>query len=278
MSDDFRDDRNDHGGSIRPRRAGEQPAAKTGTPTWVWALFGGGVAGLLLCCVGAYIATQRVKQFAGELANEFAMTVIEDYTDAPAMQEHIGTVTSASMNVFEQLGQDDDGEDEAAEGAADEEDSLIITVEGDRGRGELVFRTELVEATDATTDATVDATTDAEVDDVDTPAVDTPADDASDGSRPNAQPTMTMKQTVTLRLPDGREFVLPEPEPEEWEDWDDDATDDAAEDAPSIESSELPAAPAAAPPARAVDPGPSEPNADSDVESDANPEPSAATM
>ena len=273
MSDDFRDDRNDHGGSIRPRRAGEQPAAKTGTPTWVWALFGGGVAGLLLCCVGAYIATQRVKQFAGELANEFAMTVIEDYTDAPAMQEHIGTVTSASMNVFEQLEQDDDGEDEAgkaAEEAADEEDSIIITVEGDRGRGELVFRTELVEATDATTDA--------EVDDIDTPAVDTPADDASDGSRPNARPTMTTKQTVTLRLPDGREFVLPEPEPEEWEDWDDDAADDAAEDAPSIESSELPAAPAAAPPARAVDPGPSETNADSDVESDANPEPTAATM
>ncbi|QDV60967.1 MULTISPECIES: hypothetical protein [Crateriforma] len=98
---------NDPFGNQNPGAGYQQPPAKKSN-TWLWVL--GILAALLLvgalaCCGGGYFFASKFTEFAG-------MAIVEQLSDNPVIQDNVGDIESASINLQEtaQYAQDNPGE------------------------------------------------------------------------------------------------------------------------------------------------------------------------
>ncbi len=94
------------------------PPAKSKAIWWILGILGFVlVSGAVVCCGGGYLAFQAAT---GVVANQVKDAVAND----PAIQEHIGTINNASMNL-------------SATSAAGGANKLVLDVQGDKGSGQL---------------------------------------------------------------------------------------------------------------------------------------------
>lgn len=102
--------------------------AEQGSKTWLWVLgIIGGIflVGAIVCCGGAfYVANQATGLVAEAMA--------EEYANDPVILENIGKITESQMAVREAI---------AASSNDDNEGAMIITIQGDKGSGKIVYRT-----------------------------------------------------------------------------------------------------------------------------------------
>lgn len=96
-------------------------AQRTGRPTWVWLLLGGGGLSLLLCCGIGTFALMALG------ANVMEVEVRDQLRDNPKLREHLGEIQSFETDVAGSMA-DPDG------------DTFRYQVRGTLGQGELTVR------------------------------------------------------------------------------------------------------------------------------------------
>ncbi|MCS7465647.1 hypothetical protein NZK35_03040 [Stieleria sp. ICT_E10.1] len=104
-----------------------RPAAES-SKTWLWVL--GIVAavflfGTVLCCGLMFYAWDQASGVIAQVA-------VEEYADDPILKEKIGTIQSSEMSLREAMKESTKDETITA---------MVFTIEGDKGRGKLVHRT-----------------------------------------------------------------------------------------------------------------------------------------
>ncbi|MEO1529103.1 MAG: hypothetical protein AAFX06_27095 [Planctomycetota bacterium] len=100
-----------------------------GSNTWLWVL--GIIGGLML--VSAIACCGLVWYGGSQFSNFVADAVMEEFKDDPMVVEHIGEITSSDMDFGEAM-RASQNEDNVA--------VMIFNIEGDKGSGKIVHRTD----------------------------------------------------------------------------------------------------------------------------------------
>jgi hypothetical protein len=104
-----------------------RPAAES-SKTWLWVLGIIGAVflfGAVLCCGLMFYAWDQASGVIAQVA-------VEEYADDPILKEKIGTIQSSEMSLREAMKESTKDETITA---------MVFTIEGDKGRGKLVHRT-----------------------------------------------------------------------------------------------------------------------------------------
>ncbi|WP_372898998.1 hypothetical protein [Stieleria sp.] len=104
-----------------------RPAAES-SKTWLWVLGIIGAVflfGAVLCCGLMFYAWDQASGVIAQVA-------VEEYADDPILKEKIGTIQSSEMSLREAM--EESTKDETIT-------AMVFTIEGDKGRGKLVHRT-----------------------------------------------------------------------------------------------------------------------------------------
>lgn len=120
-----------------PNQYGYQPQPSQGSNVWLWVL--GTIGGLfllgsLVCCGGIYFAYTKVKT---EIDQEVGTSVVERFGEDPNFKENIGEVKSVETDfgaVFSEI-------QKAEKDKSKDVPMMIMQVEGEKGRGRLIFQT-----------------------------------------------------------------------------------------------------------------------------------------
>lgn len=109
----------------------QSPKASGGGKTWLWVL--GILAGMfllsaLVCCGVIWYGTNELAKFGGE-------AVVEKYGNDPAVLERIGDIQSSKM-ILTEMASESNKDDEII--------ALVVEVEGSKGSGKIIERTNTI--------------------------------------------------------------------------------------------------------------------------------------
>lgn len=100
-----------------------------GGKTWLWVL--GILAGMFMLC--ALVCCGFLWYGTNELAKIGGGVIVEQYGDDPVVVEHIGEIKSSKMSISEMASESSKDDDIIA---------LVVEVEGDKGSGTIIQRTD----------------------------------------------------------------------------------------------------------------------------------------